>query len=137
MTGGLATSGAESRQAADPTPQPTLLGLLMVLTMTTGVIDAVSFVGLGHVFTANMTGNVVFLGFALAGVEDLSVERSLLALVAFAAGAIVGGRLTNRSTRPPAQQLPMATAAEAMPWQARPSWDSATRSRPPGRSHMD
>lgn len=107
-------SSVEPRKATDPTPQPNLLGLLMVLTMTTGVIDAVSFVGLGHVFTANMTGNVVFLGFALAGVEDLSVERSLVALAAFAAGALVGGRLANRSTRPPAQQLAMAAAAEAL-----------------------
>ena len=51
-----------------------LLRPLMVLTVTTGVIDAVSYVGLGHVFTANMTGNVVFIGFALAGAEGVSVS---------------------------------------------------------------
>jgi uncharacterized membrane protein YoaK (UPF0700 family) len=86
----------------------------MILTTTTGIVDAVSFVGLGRVFTANMTGNVVFLGFALGGVEGLSVERSLIALAAFATGALVGGRLANRSIRPPAQQLTMAAAAEAV-----------------------
>lgn len=93
--------------------EPSLLGPLMILTFTTGVIDAVSFVGLGQVFTANMTGNVVFVGFALAGVEGLSVERSLVALGAFAASALIGGRLTNRSTRPPARHLAIAAAAEA------------------------
>jgi uncharacterized membrane protein YoaK (UPF0700 family) len=40
---------------------------LLGLTVVTGVVDAVSFLGLGHIFTANMTGNVVFLGFALGG----------------------------------------------------------------------
>ena len=41
--------------------------ILFVMTAVTGVVDAVSFLALGHVFTANMTGNIVFLGFALAG----------------------------------------------------------------------
>ena len=50
---------------------------LLVLTFSTGLIDAVSFVGLGKVFTANMTGNVVFLGFAIAGVAGLSFWRSV------------------------------------------------------------
>ena len=67
----------------------------MVLTFTTGVIDAISFVGLGHVFTANMTGNVVFIGFALAGAEGVSIARSLVALGSFAAGAGLGGRLVS------------------------------------------
>ena len=66
---------------------------LMVLTFTTGLIDAVSFIGLGHVFTANMTGNVVFIAFALAGVSGLSALRSSVSLVAFMVGAAVGGRL--------------------------------------------
>ena len=43
-----------------------LLPVLLVLTVTTGLIDAVSYLGLGHVFTANMTGNIVLLGFGLA-----------------------------------------------------------------------
>ena len=67
--------------------------LLVVLTITTGLIDAVSVLGLGRVFTANMTGNIVFLGFALAGVPGFSLSRSLTALAAFLAGAVAGGRL--------------------------------------------
>jgi hypothetical protein len=35
---------------------------LLVLTFTTGLVDAVSFLGLGHVFTTNMIGNIVLLG---------------------------------------------------------------------------
>ena len=41
--------------------------LLLALTLVTGLVDAASYVNLGHVFVANMTGNVVFLGFAIAG----------------------------------------------------------------------
>lgn len=66
---------------------------LLALTFATGVIDAVSFLGLGHVFTANMTGNVVLLGFALAGTEGISVARSLTSVAAFLTGAVLGGRL--------------------------------------------
>ncbi len=67
--------------------------LLLVLTVVTGVVDAVSFIALGRVFVANMTGNVVFLGFALGGAPGLSMTVSLVALGAFLAGALVGGRI--------------------------------------------
>lgn len=73
-----------------------LPSLLMVLTITTGLIDAIGVLGLGRVFTANMTGNVVFLGFALAGVPGFSLSRSLTGLATFLAGAVVGGRLGLR-----------------------------------------
>jgi uncharacterized membrane protein YoaK (UPF0700 family) len=66
---------------------------LHVLTGVTGLVDAVSFFGFGHVFTANMTGNVVFLAFAVAGAPGVSVARSLTSLAAFLLGAAFGGRL--------------------------------------------
>jgi uncharacterized membrane protein YoaK (UPF0700 family) len=72
-----------------------------MLTLVTGVVDAVSFLGLGHIFTANMTGNVVFLGFAAVGAEGLSVARSAAALVAFAGGAIFAGRMEARMSSGP------------------------------------
>jgi hypothetical protein len=56
--------------------------LLLALTVVTGMVDAVSYVALGHVFVANMTGNVVFLGFAAASVGGLSVTASLAAIAA-------------------------------------------------------
>ncbi|HLM59996.1 MAG TPA: YoaK family protein [Pyrinomonadaceae bacterium] len=67
--------------------------LLLVLTITTGLLDAVSFLGLGRVFTANMTGNVVFLGFALGGASGIAVTSSLIAIGAFVSGAVLGGRI--------------------------------------------
>lgn len=66
---------------------------LLALTGVTGLVDAVSFLGLGHVFTANMTGNVVFLAFAAVRAPGLSVARSLTSLAAFLIGAALGGRL--------------------------------------------
>ncbi|MFL5313431.1 MAG: YoaK family protein [Myxococcales bacterium] len=73
-----------------------LPAVLVTLTVVTGVVDAVSFLGLGRIFTANMTGNVVFLGFAAAGAAGLSIARSGAALGAFAAGAVLGGRMESR-----------------------------------------
>src|SRR5438552_18808232 len=67
-----------------------LSGVLLVLTGTTGLIDAISVLGLGHVFTANMTGNVVFLGFAAARVPGFSAVRCGCALLAFLIGAVCG-----------------------------------------------
>ncbi len=69
--------------------------LLLALTVVTGLVDAVSYLLLGHVFVANMTGNVVFLGFALAGAQGFSVGASLTALGAFAVGAAAGGRIAG------------------------------------------
>jgi uncharacterized membrane protein YoaK (UPF0700 family) len=67
-----------------------------LFTAVTGLIDAVSYIALGHIFTANMTGNIVLLGFALAGVPGLSALRSLTAFAAFFVGALIGGRLATR-----------------------------------------
>ena len=67
--------------------------LLVALTAVTGLVDAFSYLVLGHVFVANMTGNVVFLAFALAGVGGFSVVASLVAIGAFGLGAFVAGRV--------------------------------------------
>jgi uncharacterized membrane protein YoaK (UPF0700 family) len=73
---------------SDPLPW-----VLVVLTVTTGLVDAVSVLGLGRVFTANMTGNVVFLGFAAVGVPGFSIARAVVALAGFVVGAMLGGHL--------------------------------------------
>jgi uncharacterized membrane protein YoaK (UPF0700 family) len=67
--------------------------LLLLLTVVTGLVDAASYLRLGHVFVANMTGNVVFLGFAIAGAKGLSIPASALALGAFLVGGLAGGRV--------------------------------------------
>ena len=71
------------------TPLP-LVVTLGALTVVSGFLDAVSYLGLGHVFTANMTGNIVLLGFAAAGAAGFSVAASLCALGSFLAGAVRG-----------------------------------------------
>jgi uncharacterized membrane protein YoaK (UPF0700 family) len=74
-----------------------LVPLLLVLTVVTGLVDAVSYLQLGHVFVANMTGNIVFLGFAVADTQEFSIAASLAATAAFLAGAVSGGRLGLRA----------------------------------------
>ncbi|MFT4164081.1 MAG: YoaK family protein [Microlunatus sp.] len=74
------------------------LVLMLVLTFSTGMIDAVGYLGLDRVFTANMTGNVVILGMALTGTASLPVVGPLIALLTFMAGAGFAGRLL-RSAR--------------------------------------
>lgn len=74
-------------------PLPTLLGLL---TLMTGFIDAVTYLKYGHVFVANMTGNVVLLGFGVAGSQEVSIPGMLIAMAGFLAGALTGGFLNER-----------------------------------------
>jgi uncharacterized membrane protein YoaK (UPF0700 family) len=70
--------------------------LLLTLTLVTGLVDAVSILTLGRVFVANMTGNVVFAGFAIVGAPGFSLAASLFALAGFLIGAVVGGAVTTR-----------------------------------------
>ena len=67
-----------------------------LLTFVTGLVDAVGYLALGRVFTANMTGNVVLLGFAAARTPGLSVVRSATALAFAFVGGIFAGRLEGR-----------------------------------------
>ena len=69
---------------------------LLALTFTTGLVDAVSYLALGRVFTANMTGNVVLLGFGIAGSGGLPVVAPIVSLGAFLVGAGAGGVLVRR-----------------------------------------
>lgn len=77
-------------------PHGPLPALLVALTVVTGLVDAFSFLALGRVFVANMTGNVVFLGFALAGAPGFSMPASATALASFVAGAFGGGKVASR-----------------------------------------
>jgi len=82
---------------SSPTPEKTIAYALLGMTLVTGLVDAVSFLSLGRVFTANMTGNVVILAFATARVPGLSIAYSLTALLSFLVGAIFGGRIMARA----------------------------------------
>ncbi len=85
----------DERGRASATPVP-LVMTLSALTVVSGFLDAVSYLGLGHVFTANMTGNVVLLGFAAAGAAGFSMTASLCALGFFLTGAVLAGALARR-----------------------------------------
>ncbi len=90
-----------------------LVPMMVALTLLTGLVDAVSYLRLGHVFVANMTGNVVFLGFALAGAGGLSAIASLVALASFLLGAFAGGWLAARTAVHRGRLLRAATIAQA------------------------
>lgn len=103
-----------AKPAAAATDRATMSALI-ALTFTTGLIDAVSFISLGHVFTANMTGNIVFLGFAVGGATELSAARSGASLLAFMAGALIGGVINvRRSHWTPMRLLQRAIEIEAV-----------------------
>ncbi|MCR2816266.1 YoaK family protein [Microbacterium jiangjiandongii] len=70
--------------------------LMMVLTFVTGVVDAVGFLALDRVFVGNMTGNIVILGMAVAGADDLPILGPAIALGTFTLGAFVAGFVLRR-----------------------------------------
>ncbi len=94
-----------------PSPRPSPLPwLLLLLSVTTGLVDAISVLGLGKVFTANMTGNVVFLGFAAAGTPGFRVLPAVAALLSFLGGALVAGRIGRRFAGRPMRHWLLAAA---------------------------
>jgi uncharacterized membrane protein YoaK (UPF0700 family) len=84
------------------------------MTVVTGLVDAFSYLVLGHVFVANMTGNVVFLGFAIAGAQGFSIAASLVALVSFGFGSLLGGRIVTKYGSHRGRHLATAMAAESV-----------------------
>src|SRR6202162_5808868 len=102
-------SVGEFCMATSLTPEKVIPYALLGMTAVTGVVDAISFLSLGRVFTANMTGNIVLLAFATAHVSGLSIARSLTALLAFLVGAVIGGRVMARAN--PDSQIRFAAQA--------------------------
>jgi uncharacterized membrane protein YoaK (UPF0700 family) len=83
--------------------------MLLALTWAAGSIDAISYLGLGHVFTAMMTGNTVLLGLALAHGEIRAALRSILALIGFCIGVFIGATIVERESQP--SEWPAAVTA--------------------------
>ncbi|MFE9630961.1 YoaK family protein [Streptomyces sp. NPDC006463] len=75
--------------------RPSLAGLMIVLTGVTGLVEAVSLLALGPVFTAMQTGNVLFLAFGLARQGNLPALSAAASVTAFAAGAVCGARMES------------------------------------------
>ncbi|MET7796950.1 YoaK family protein [Streptomyces decoyicus] len=118
-------------------PSGTALTVIMVgLTVATGVLDAVSFLALGQVFTANQTGNLLFLGFGIAGQGARPVLATAVSLGAFAVGAALGARLESALAARQHQWFPVALTTEAalLVAAAAAAWESGpSRGLPPGR----
>ena len=87
--------------------------LLVVLSLSTGAVDALSWLGLDKVFSAFMTGNVAFLGFRAGGATGPSVPRVLAALAAFSVGAFLCGLIVRRVRDTGAIWSPRVTLALA------------------------
>lgn len=94
-------------------PHGPLPPLLLLLTIVTGLVDAFSYLELGRVFVANMTGNVVFLAFALGGASGFVWWASLLAVITFLVGAFLGGRIARRRSGHRGRHLLLAVAVQA------------------------
>jgi uncharacterized membrane protein YoaK (UPF0700 family) len=116
----VARSSAEAGHPAEAAGRPAIARYrvlppsLLTLTVATGVVDAVSYLVLGHVFVANMTGNVVLLGFALAGTGGLSALTSLTSIGSFLIGAAIGGRVAARHGGHPGRHLTVGAAVTAV-----------------------
>lgn len=74
-------------------PNRRVVVALLLLTVATGLVDAISVLVLGHVFVANMTGNVIFLGFWFVSDSGVDLTAALIAVAGFLAGTIISGRL--------------------------------------------
>ena len=97
-----------------PIPSDPRVPLMLTLSVATGLVDAISVLGLGKVFTANMTGNIVFLGFAAAGTPDFHAMSYLVAIAAFLLGALVAGRTGKAQAAQPLRRwLLIAALVEA------------------------
>ncbi|MGB6516445.1 YoaK family protein [Mycobacterium sp.] len=80
---------------ASPVSDRLTVAALLLLTFATGLVDAISVLVLGHVFVANMTGNIIFLGFWFVPRAGVDLTAAIVAFVAFLVGTVVGGRLAR------------------------------------------
>ena len=89
--------------------------MVLVLTWAASGVDAISYLGMGHVFVANMTGNTVLLGLSVGQGHGMAALRSTAALIAFAVGVAVGAVIVERRPRRSAWP-PAVTWAIAVEW---------------------
>ncbi|MFG2136924.1 YoaK family protein [Streptomyces sp. NPDC048650] len=116
----------------EPPSGTALTAVMVCLTVATGVLDAVSFLALGHVFTATQTGNLLFLGFGIARQGGLPIVATVVSLGSFALGAALGGRVESALSVRRQQWFPIALMTEAAllaaaaftAWQSGPARES-------------
>jgi uncharacterized membrane protein YoaK (UPF0700 family) len=91
----------------------TVTGLLL-LTFATGLVDAISVLVLGHVFVANMTGNVIFLGFWFVPHSGVDMTAAVVAFVSFLAGTVIGGRFIRHLEHDTRRWVTVSLAVECV-----------------------
>jgi hypothetical protein len=139
---GTAVEASPDRPDAARRVQPLLLALSL-LTLVTGLVDAACYLGLGRVFTANQTGNVVLLAFGAAGAEGLPVLAPTVSLVVFLVGAVAGGRLASSLAGPASAEVPAPARRRWLtialvggwcwwPWRGWRQWACRSRGAAPG-----
>jgi uncharacterized membrane protein YoaK (UPF0700 family) len=84
-------AGEPLTAVASPVSDRLTVTALLLLTFATGLVDAISVLVLGHVFVANMTGNVIFLGFWLVPHSGVDLTAAAVGFVSFLLGAVIGG----------------------------------------------
>lgn len=99
---------------ASPVANRPAVAALLLLTVATGIIDAISVLSLGGVFVANMTGNVVFLGFWFATGSSIDLSAAVAAVLGFLAGAVISGRLVRRVGHRTRRWLTLTLATEVV-----------------------
>ena len=97
-----------------PVSERTTTVCLLLLTFATGLVDAISVLVLGHVFVANMTGNIIFLGFWFAPHSVVDMTAALVAFLSFITGAVTGGRLARHLDSDVARWLTVALGIEVV-----------------------
>jgi uncharacterized membrane protein YoaK (UPF0700 family) len=80
---------------ASPVSDRLTVAALLLLTFATGLVDAISVLVLGHVFVANMTGNIIFLGFWFVPRAGVDLTAAIVAFIGFLTGTVIGGRLAR------------------------------------------
>lgn len=97
-----------------PVSQRLTVTALLLLTFATGLVDAVSVLVLGHVFVANMTGNVIFLGFWFVPHSGVDLTAAVVAFLSFLAGTVLGGRLARHLDSAVRRWLTVALSVEVV-----------------------
>jgi uncharacterized membrane protein YoaK (UPF0700 family) len=113
MEGRDEAAESQSSQHVERSLLATRDALIVVLSATSGYVDAVSYLGLGHVFTSNMTGNTVLLGLALGQAQGVAALRSLIALAGFLCGVAAAALIVERDKGPTRSALWPASVTTA------------------------
>jgi uncharacterized membrane protein YoaK (UPF0700 family) len=99
---GQHSSGSQGRAV------PLRDGLVVVLALTAGAVNAVTFVRLGQVFSSVITGNLALLGIAAGQRSGSLAVNGSLALAGYAVGVLAGARLA-RAVRSDERVWPLRT----------------------------